>query len=571
MATGQFLIRNRHNNMFYGRVIIPLSLRAQFNGRRELRKSLRTTDKFQAKKRSLSFWVDCQRGFDTLKNMSNTEIIFKTGQCFKKFLSDGFRQSHGNTMRYIETFDALGRKHIFDLDSPEDEKKLAQEMHQNANRLLNKFADQPDILEKLLSLNDQSYTAPTRQNESRQAQGNQPESPTPFDEAVDLYTTKLTTQGRRGRKLSQRTLINYQTRLNFWKAYFNNTLVHEITLKKLSDVQNWLTRMPTNYAKKGYTTAQAIKMAQNPNGTHQTISDKTRAEYLGQLKGVLDYAHSCGFVVNDMARYIEIPNTKQSQSICRLPFTVQDLSLIFPGTDYGIDFGIQRTGLDPNVKFWFPLLAAFSGARLEEIAQLKTSDIKTCPDTGIIYANIADSGAAADGAKKHAKNKNSVRPIPIHSTLINIGFMDYVASRKSDKSDKGLFKLKRDKQGRLAKGVSNWFSRIDKRKDGQFTLGYIERRGVISKGTDEAGQRWSKSFHSFRHTAIDNLRGRKMANGEYIREPDIGLVVGHEKGKLETANYGADRSQLDLRQAVIEAIDYNGVGFDKIRWERKKR
>ncbi len=215
MATGQFLIRNRHNNMFYGRVIIPLSLREQFNGKRELRKSLRTTDKFQAKKRSLSFWVDCQRGFDTLKNMSNTNFSFKTGHCFKKFLSDGFRQSHGNTMRYIETFDALGRKHIFDLDSPEDEKKLAQEMHQNANRLLNKFADQPDILEKLLSLNDQSYTAPTRQNESRQAQGNQPESPTPFDEAVDLYTTKLTTQGRRGRKLSQRTLINYQTRLNF--------------------------------------------------------------------------------------------------------------------------------------------------------------------------------------------------------------------------------------------------------------------------------------------------------------------------------------------------------------------
>jgi len=94
---------------------------------------------FKQKKRSLSFWVDCQRGFDTLKNMSNTDLSFRTVQCFINFLSDGFRQSHGNTMRYNETFDALGRKHIFDLDSPEDEKKLAQEMHQNANRLPKPF------------------------------------------------------------------------------------------------------------------------------------------------------------------------------------------------------------------------------------------------------------------------------------------------------------------------------------------------------------------------------------------------------------------------------------------------
>ncbi len=140
-------------------------------------------------------------------------------------------------MRYIETFDALGRKHIFDLDSPEDEKKLAQEMHQNANRLLNKFADQPDILERLLSLNADSYQKPVKQ-----VQNNQPESPTPFNEAVDLYINKLLTQGRRGKKLSARTLTGYQSRLEFWKVIFDSQMIHDITLKELSEIQNWLTR-----------------------------------------------------------------------------------------------------------------------------------------------------------------------------------------------------------------------------------------------------------------------------------------------------------------------------------------
>ena len=98
-------------------------------------------------------------------------------------------------------------------------------------------------------------------------------------------------------------------------------------------------------------------------------------------------------------------------------------------------------------------------------------------------------------------------------------------------------------------------------------MGYIERRGVNSKGANAAGERWSKSFHSFRHTTIDNLRGKKLANGEYIREPDIGLVMGHDKEKLETASYGVDRSQLELRKAVIEAIEYSSVAFGDISWK----
>ncbi len=82
-----------------------------------------------------------------------------------------------------------------------------------------------------------------------------------------------------------------------------------------------------------------------------------------------------------------------------------------------------------------------------------------------------------------------------------------------------------------------------------------------SKGIYDTGERWTKTFHSFRHTTIDNLRGKQLNNGQFIREQDIGLAMGHEKGKLETANYGADRSQLQLRKAVIEAIKYKRLGL----------
>jgi len=129
------------------------------------------------------------------------------------------------------------------------------------------------------------------------------------------------------------------------------------------------------------------------------------------------------------------------------------------------------------------------------------------------------------------------------------------------------FKLKRDKQGRLGKGFSNWFSRFEPRKGGKTALGYIERRGVESKGTSD-GQKWTKTFHSFRHAAIDNLRdNKKLPNGEYILETHIGIVMGHTKDKLETAQYGQNRSQLELRKDVIEAINFGNVDFEEIRWK----
>ena len=581
MAQGHFLVRNRHHNTWYGRVVIPQMLRAFFNGRRELRHSLKTTDKQLAKRLSRLFWVQCQQGFDALLTSRSAIEPFSNTRQFMTWLSQTLdcvrgqpdmvdlkklrRQLEGDGRDFcrIETEDARGGRHVIDLGDPDKEIELALALHANVAALLEKYKDNPEMLDRIQRA--QASMAPDIQSGEVTA-----ESPTTFHEAVDLYYKKLQTQGRKGKKLAPRTLLHYKDKLSFWQGYFGDRGVHTLTLKELGEIQSWLTNMPPNYMKKGMSLNDAVKMAQGERNPYPPISDKTRAEYLGQLKGLLEFSYSNGFINSAIASHIEMPNTRHSKAIERLPFTTEDMQKIFPGKDYGIDFGIQKTGLGEATKFWFPLLAAFTGARLEELGQLTTEDIRNCPDTGIVYAMIDNKGAAADGTKKRTKNLNSVRPIPIHSTLITIGFMDYVVKRKADKQDNSLFKLKRDKQGRLAKGVSNWFSRNDKRKNGKLILGYIERRGVISKGANAADERWSKSFHSFRHTVIDNLRGKQLANGEYIREPDIALVVGHEKNRLETASYGIDRSQLELRKAVIEAIDYPGIQFGGITWKSKK-
>lgn len=255
----------------------------------------------------------------------------------------------------------FGKKHVIDLDSPEQEKEFALQLRADAAALLHQYRNNPEILDRLLNLNAEHNPQPS----------NQPESPTPFNEVVDLYYRKLETQGRKGKQLAQRTLLHYKDKLKFWQTHFGYRPIHEIPLKELSEIQNWITKLPANYTKKRVSVDYAVTMAKNNSNHHPHISDKTRAEYLGQLKGIFEYASSSGFISTPIANHIEIPNTKHSKAIERLPFTADDLQKIFPGKDYGVNFGIHKAGVDSAAKFWFPLLAAFSGARLEELGQCK--------------------------------------------------------------------------------------------------------------------------------------------------------------------------------------------------------
>jgi bifunctional DNA-binding transcriptional regulator/antitoxin component of YhaV-PrlF toxin-antitoxin module len=73
MVATQFLVRNRHCNVWYGRIVIPSKLREHFNGKRELRKSLGTSDRNRAKRLALEFWIECQNGFD---RVNDTPAVF---------------------------------------------------------------------------------------------------------------------------------------------------------------------------------------------------------------------------------------------------------------------------------------------------------------------------------------------------------------------------------------------------------------------------------------------------------------------------------------------------------------
>jgi integrase len=69
---------------------------------------------------------------------------------------------------------------------------------------------------------------------------------------------------------------------------------------------------------------------------------------------------------------------------------------------------------------WIPLLILYQGMRNNEIAQLFVEDIQE--QDGIMFFRICDSAARKQRVKVHVSH----RDLPIHSQLIELGFMRYV-------------------------------------------------------------------------------------------------------------------------------------------------
>ena len=128
MAHGHFLVRNRHNNNWYGRVVIPRPLRPVFNNRREIRQSLGTPNKQRALRISCEpnncpgcFGYNARRGLNDY-NSTLSPPMRHSGRtsAFVEWLSqDGIQEPDQHIMAdYIEIVDVLGRKHIIDMDNP---------------------------------------------------------------------------------------------------------------------------------------------------------------------------------------------------------------------------------------------------------------------------------------------------------------------------------------------------------------------------------------------------------------------------------------------------------------------
>ena len=138
--------------------------------------------------------------------------------------------------------------------------------------------------------------------------------------------------------------------------------------------------------------------------------EKTTGNNLAAVRALYGWAQRNDHVAANPAVGV-VPAKKAGGKAPRLPFSDDEAKLIL--TAARAQQGYRR---------WIPWLLAYTGARLEEVAQALTTDIREEDGHWILDVCLGDG--------KVLKNEGSARLIPLHPALIEEGFLKYVRGLK---------------------------------------------------------------------------------------------------------------------------------------------
>jgi integrase len=210
---------------------------------------------------------------------------------------------------------------------------------------------------------------------------------------------------------------------------------------------------------------------------------------------------------------------KRKPSEKRDVFTPEDLKKLFIDSE---EYGKDKHSKAAN--FWVPLLGLYTGARLDELCQLLIEDI--IQRDGIWCIDFRD-----DNAKRKSIKTGERRIVPLHPFLVDdLRFPEFV--KRVPVSKKRIFHNLVYVNNRWGHGLGQWFGRFKK------------RAGIDSSGAN-------KTFHSFRHTLINQLK-QSGADPQYVKE-----FVGHQTGKDITWDlYGKSFRPATLMEKVVLKLNY---------------
>lgn len=238
------------------------------------------------------------------------------------------------------------------------------------------------------------------------------------------------------------------------------------------------------------------------------IAPSTVKTILRKTSPLFGYAFELGLIDANPFDGVTLPKVQNKSAIAEEKgYSPAEIGLLFRS-----DIFIDATTRKPYgmACYWVPLLCRHSGARIEEMVQLRKSDIQVSDDSiHFIYVR--------EGEDQRIKTNNSARHVPIHEHLIELGFFDYVAS-----SDEFLFpELKIGTNGKRSPYLVKWWSK------------QVKQAGVITK----------QPSHSFRHSLRTALRGLEVVDSV------SDAIAGHS-----AVNIGASYGTVDL-QTKKKAID----------------
>lgn len=323
---------------------------------------------------------------------------------------------------------------------------------------------------------------------------------------------------------SAKTKTKYDAALKLFVAVIGDRPIATVTKEHLRDLKDTLIKLPANYTKMPAlrrlspcdAAAKAVEKGLPPQ------AGRTTNQTLGNVVAFFAWAEDNNYLtVNPIGRGIKVKIGTRAMDEWQ-PFGADHLKRIFAAPLYtgckSLVHWMQPGTVIPrsSARYWLPVLAVYSGARLGELAQLAVADVI---DDGIPALNITDVGEG-----QSVKTRGSRRVVPLHPALIDFGFLHHVAAMRERGEQKVFPDAKIGSDGYASSRFSKWFGRF----------------------LDHAGVKGSRlSFHSFRHAMKDAMRAANIDDA--IQK----IILGHVDQSM-SGRYGSGYPLAVLRDAIAK-------------------
>ncbi|WP_223564969.1 site-specific integrase [Agrobacterium tumefaciens] len=306
----------------------------------------------------------------------------------------------------------------------------------------------------------------------------------------------------------EETADQYLQSVKLFIGLMGNLSVGKITYEVAEEFRESLLKLPATHGKSRTGSVKSEIARARTNTTAPRMTMKTAKRHFSGMNSIWDWLVYKKHIPPklDPFRGHSFPGTKSSKS-ARDDWSSEDLQLFFTSEIY-------RSAPRDSALHWLPLIAAFSGMRLEEICRLRPA-----------HDLITRDGTYCFDIKKRdgwdPKSEAGARLVPVHSWLIKHGLREFVEAQRRAAAEHLFPELPLHRK-KLGFFFSKDFSNI------KINLG-------VGKKT---------AFHSFRHSF------RTVLESTDLKESHIDVVMGHEPGKSEGRTYTKRVTTAKLKQVV---------------------
>jgi len=231
-----------------------------------------------------------------------------------------------------------------------------------------------------------------------------------FGRLIELYVADP------GRRVAPKTAGTRAGMFALLTAFIGaNKPARQITRADACQLQDSLLALPAYAAKRfpGVSIAEVVERAKAAG--LKPMAPATVNAHLGLLSEVLRWAMREGHLDRNVAEGLQVPDAPAKDK--RRSFTSAELASFFHGALYPP--GPVRSGFQ-----WVPLLCLYQGLRLAEACGLGVDDFKLVDGVACIHVRPdAERG-------RRLKTASAERIVPLHPALAGLGFVEHVAEQR---------------------------------------------------------------------------------------------------------------------------------------------